>query len=224
MLLDDASGPADVTARPPTAVLVPLRAWRHEHRAEVMALARLLRGRRFGHAVLVGRGYSRFGPVLRDRADGVTVAPAGPLDMPDGCADLAVLVSVLQQRADPADQLAEVARVLRPGALAVIGAANILHGTRRRRYGRSGPAVTGSAAAIGGGQFGHHPDTLMLQLAMCGLTVERLLSVSNLRYPVLDRVLPDRVIEAAEYALQAILAPVCYGPSLFFLARRRELD
>jgi SAM-dependent methyltransferase len=224
MLLDDASGLADVTARSGAAVLVPLRAWRHEHRAEVMALGRLLRGRRFGHAVYVGRGYGRFAPVLGEVTDGVTVAPAGPLDVADACADLAVLVTVLQQRPDPADELAEISRVLRPGALAVIGAANILHGARRGRYGRSGPAVTGSPAVIGGGRVGHHPDTLMLQLAMSGLTVERLLSVSNLRHPALDRVLPERVIQAAEYALQAVLAPVYFGPSLFFLARKRELD
>jgi SAM-dependent methyltransferase len=223
MLLNDASGPADVTARPGAAVLVPLRAWRHEHHAEVMALARLLRGRRFGHAVFVGRGYGRLGPVLRELTDGVTVAPAGPLDVADACADLAVLASVLQQRPDPADELAEVARILRPGALAVIGAANILHGPRRGGYGRSAPAVTGSPAAIGGGRVGHHPDTLMLQLAMCGLTVERLLSVSNLRHPVLDRVLPERVIQAAEYALQAALAPVYFGRTVFFLARKHEL-
>jgi hypothetical protein len=48
--------------------------------------------------------------------------------------------------------------------------------------------------------------------------------VSNLRHPALDRVLPERVIQAAEYALQAVLAPVYFGPSLFFLARKRELD
>jgi SAM-dependent methyltransferase len=214
MLLDNASaadGPR--TGSGAVAPVGSLRARRHEHRAELTALARLLRGRRFGHAVYIGRGYDRFGPVLREAADGVTVAAPGPLDLADGCADLAVLVSVLQRRPDPADELAEVARVLRPGALAVIGAANVLHGA----------AVTGSAAAVAAGRYGHHPDTLMLQLAVCGLTVERLLSVSNLRHPVLDRVLPARVTQAAEYALQAALAPVYFGPSLFFLARKREL-
>jgi SAM-dependent methyltransferase len=212
MLLDNASAPVG-----------SLRARRHEHQAEIAALTRLLRGRRFGHAVYIGRGFDRFGPVLRAAAGGITIAPPGPLDLDDGCADLAVMVSVLQGRPDPADELAEVARVLRPGALAVIGAANVLHGARRARYRRSGAAVTGSPAAVGAGRIGHHPDTLMLQLAVCGLTVERLLSVSSLRHPVLDRVLPARVARAAESALQAALAPVYVGPSLFFLARKHDL-
>jgi SAM-dependent methyltransferase len=224
MLLDNASAADGLrTGSGAVAPVGSLRARRHEHRAELTALARLLRGRRFGHAVYIGRGSDRFGPVLREAADGVTIAAPGPLDLADGCADLAVLVSVLQWRPDPADELAEVARVLRPGALAVIGAANVLHGARRSRYRHSRAAVTGSAAAVAAGRYGHHPDTLMLQLAVCGLTVERLLSVSNLRHPVLDRVLPAKVTQAAEYALQAALAPVYFGPSLFFLARKREL-
>jgi SAM-dependent methyltransferase len=46
----------------------------YEHRAEVMALSRLLQGRRFGHAVDVGGGYGRLSAVLRDYADRVTLA------------------------------------------------------------------------------------------------------------------------------------------------------
>jgi ubiquinone/menaquinone biosynthesis C-methylase UbiE len=46
----------------------------YEHRAEVMALSRLLQGRRFGHAVDVGGGYGRLSVVLRRYADRVTLA------------------------------------------------------------------------------------------------------------------------------------------------------
>ena len=82
----------------------------------------------------VGGGDDRFSQVLRGCADRVTVAAPGPLDVDDASADLAVMVSALHERADPADDFAEIARVLRPGGLAVIAAASVLHGPGRARY------------------------------------------------------------------------------------------
>jgi hypothetical protein len=107
-------------------------------------------------------------------------------------------------------------------ALALIAAASVLHGPGRARYRRSGAAITGSPA-VTGGRLGHHPETLMLQLAVSGLGVERLLSCCSLRYPVLERMLPGPVIRAAEFAAQAGLAAGYFGPTLFFLARKRDL-
>jgi SAM-dependent methyltransferase len=187
--------------------------------AEAAALSRLLGGQRFGRAVYVGRGYDRVSPVLRGCADCVTVAEPGPLNVDDASADLAVMISVLQQRPDPADDFAEIARVLRPGALAVIAAASVLHGAGRGRYRRSPQAITGSPAVTGSG-LGHHPETLILQLAVCGLPVERLLSGSRLHHPVLDRVLPGPVRRAARFGDRARDYP---GPTLFFLARKHDL-
>ena len=192
--------------------------------AEAVALSRLLGGQRFGRAVYIGGGYGRVSPVLRGCADCVTVAGPGPLNVDDACADLAVMISVLQFRTDPADDFAEIARVLRPGALAVIAAASVLHGTGRGRYRRSPQAVTGSPAVTGSG-LAHHPETLMLQLAVCGLRVERLLSGSRLRHPVLDRVLPGPVRRAARFAAPAgpDRGGDHPGPTLFFMARKHDL-
>jgi SAM-dependent methyltransferase len=239
MLLDNASGLADrLDAATETAAGLgaapalgaspalgaagaarPARARRGDL-AEAAALSRLLGGERFGRAVYVGGGYGRVGPVLRGCADCVTVAEPGPLNVDDASADLAVMISVLRQQPDPADDFAEIARVLRPGGLAVIAATSVLHGAGRGRYRRSAQAITGSPAVTGGG-LGHHPETLMLQLAVCGLRVERVLSGSRLRHPVLDRVLPGPVRRAAGFA--AGPARDDAGPTLFFLARRHDL-
>jgi SAM-dependent methyltransferase len=232
MLLENASGVADrISAADAATDAVagpdgagrrqPVRA-RHEHAAEVSALSRLIGGRRFGRAVYVGGGYDRFSPVLRGCAEHVTVAAPGPLDVDDACADLAVMVSALQDRPDPADDFAEIARVLRPGAIAIISAASVLHGRGRARYRRSAAAITGSPA-VTGGRLGHHPETLMLQLAVSGLRVERLLPGGSLRHPALNRVLAAPVLRAAGFAAQAGLAAGYLGPTLFFLARKREL-
>ncbi|MGA3154126.1 MAG: methyltransferase domain-containing protein [Streptosporangiaceae bacterium] len=227
----------------------------YEHMAEVMAISRLLRGRQFGHAVDVGGGYGRLSMVLRDYADRVTLTDpsllqveraqqflrgrsgveirlmdAAHLDFDDDSVDLAVLVRVLRHLPDPAGELAEIARILRPGGCAIIEAANVLHAVTRHRYSRSSHAITESPATVrsrpgkhaGGTAFvSHHPERLMLQLAMCGLQVERMLSVSSLRR--LWRHKPGRVLRAAENALQVSLAPMYLGPSLFFLARKQDL-
>ena len=66
----------------------------------------------------------------------------------------------------------------------------------------------------------HHPVTLRRQLAACGLRVRRVLSVSNLRHPALKWLIPERLMIAAEYALQVPLAPLRFGPSLFFMASK----
>jgi SAM-dependent methyltransferase len=225
MLLDNASGVADrlddPTETAPALGAAGSAQARPGDLAEAAALSRLLGGQRFGRAVYVGSGLGRVGPVLRGCADCVTVAEPGPLNVADASADLAVMISVLQQRPDPADDFAEIARVLRPGALAVIAAASVLHGTGLRQYRRSPQAVTGSPAVTGGG-LAHHPETLMLQLAVCGLRVERLLSGSRLRHPVLDRLLGP-VKRAAGFAAPAGPARDYAGPTLFFLARKRDL-
>jgi SAM-dependent methyltransferase len=193
--------------------------------AEVRALARILPRGDLGEIVYLGSAQDRFCEVLRGRAGQVTAAEPGPLDLEDGSADLAVLVSALDRQADPADDLAEVARVLRPGALAVVAAANVLHGPGGRWYRRSRHAAAQAPAVVAGpeGRLGHHPERLMLQLAVCGLEVERMLSAAGLSHPAWDRVLPWRVTRAAEYAAQATLAALYAGPTLFFLARKHDL-
>jgi SAM-dependent methyltransferase len=218
-----APGPGAVPGPDAVGAIRPARP-RPGDLAAAAALSRLLGGKRFGRAVYVGREYGPVGPVLRACADSVTVAEPGPLDVDDASADLVVMISVLQQRPDPADDFAEIARVLRNGALAVIAAASVLHGAGRGRYRRSPQAITGSPAVTGVG-LGHHPETLMLQLAVCGLQVERLLPGSRPRHPVLDRVLPGPVRRATRFAAPA--SPDRdggdAGPTLFFLARKYDL-
>lgn len=226
----------------------------YEHRAEVMALSRLLQGRRFGHAVDVGGGYGRLSIVLRDYADRVTLADpsyrqlevaeryleahpaietrltdAAHLDFEPASVDLAVMVRVLHHLPDPSRELSEVARILRPGGHAIIEAANVKHAVNRVRYWRSGqkipatPVDVRSAAKRASGSIpfvNHHPAAIARQLAACGLQVERVLSVSNLRQPALKRLMPERLMLAAEYAMQVPLAPLSFGPSLFFMARK----
>ena len=44
---------------------------------------------------------------------------------------------------------------------------------------------------------------------------------SHLRQPALKRIMPERLMLAAEYVMQVPFAPLAFGPSLFFMTRRQ---
>lgn len=131
----------------------------YEHKAEVIAIRRLLNGRRFGHAADIGGGYGRLSVVLADFADKVTLVDsssqqlaladdfladhpdvekrlmeAGSLDFPDESLDLVAMVRVLHHLPDPTAELAEVRRILRPGGTAIVEVANVAHALNRVRH------------------------------------------------------------------------------------------
>ncbi|MGD0377186.1 MAG: class I SAM-dependent methyltransferase [Streptosporangiaceae bacterium] len=226
--------------------------WRgrgYEHQAEVMAIRRLLYGRRFGHAVDVGGGYGRLSVVLADYADKVTLAEpsrqqlelassflarhpaidcrrmtASELEFPDASTDLVTMIRVMHHLPDPAKEFAEVSRILRPGGYAIIEAANTTHAVNRVRYLLRREQIPASAVDIGSRgsipYVNHHPDTVARQLEAAGLRIRRMLSVSNLRHPLIKKALPERVMLSAERAAQERLARIRFGPSMFFLLQK----
>jgi hypothetical protein len=59
-------------------------------------------------------------------------------------------------------------------------------------------------------------------LAHAGFKLEKVLSVSNLRYPVLKKFLPKKVLLGLEKSLQQPLAKSYFGPSTVYLLRKRS--
>lgn len=221
----------------------------YEHQAEVMALRRLLHGRRFAHAVDVGGGYGRLSVVLSEFADKVTLVDpsaqqlelskgflaghpaidrrqmlAAELDFPDASVDLVTMIRVMHHLPDPGAELAEVSRILRPNGHAIIESANAGHALRRVRSGLRGKRIPVSAVGIGSRgsipYVNHHPGVVACQVTVAGLQIRRVLSVSNLRHPLIKKILPQRVMLAAEWAAQEGLAELRFGPSLFFLLQK----
>lgn len=227
---------------------------RYEHLAEVIAIRRLLDGRRFGSAVDVGGGYGRLSVVLADYADKVTLtdpssqqldlartflAPhpsiesrrmsAARLEFPDASTDLVTMIRVMHHLPDPAPALAEVARIMRPGGYSIIEAANSAHAINRVRHLLRRTPIPFTAVDIrpedarrrGAAPFvNHNPQTVASQLEAVGLQVRSLLSVSNLRHPLIKEFLPERAMLAIERAVQEPLADLSFGPSMFFLAQK----
>lgn len=138
----------------------------YEHAAEELAIKRLLRGKKFEHAIDVGGGYGRLSKFLTKFATKVTLAEpsqqqldmakiylkstpqvdqkllqAADLKMKDGSADLVLVVRVLHHLPDPTPELNEIARVLKPGGTFLLEFANDAHFLNRIRYGIRGKGV-----------------------------------------------------------------------------------
>jgi ubiquinone/menaquinone biosynthesis C-methylase UbiE len=151
---------------------------------------------------------------------------AADLAFPDGSVDLVTMIRVMHHLPDPSAELAEISRVLRPGGHAIIEVANQAHAANRLRYGLHRQRIPRQPVDLrsevrrrqGGIPFvNHHPATVIDHFGRAGLTVERVLSVSNLRSRRLKKALSPRAMLAIERAVQAPLAPIRFGPSLFFL-------
>ncbi len=226
----------------------------YEHAAEEAAIRRLLDGRRFGSAADVGGGFGRLCLLLREYADHVTLAEpsrtqleaaerilagtdiaqvqmqADHLTFDDASLDLLTMVRVMHHIPEPTTEFGEIARVLKPGATAIIEVANYGHFKNRRRFRKEGKALPTEPVSIRTvtadepdaiAFVNHNVDTVVGQLAAAGLTLERKLSVSNLRSERLKKLLPTGLLVSVEKALQERLADRDFGPSIFLELRRR---
>lgn len=227
----------------------------YEHAAEEMAIKRLLKDKHFEKAVDVGGGYGRLSKYLTAYASHVTLAEpsqqqldigkiylkdtpqvsrkllqAADLKMPDSSVDLVLVVRVLHHLPDPASELNEIARVLKPGGTFILEFANDAHFLNRVRYGVRGRRVPQNPISIQdesktkSGELpfvNHHPKTIIKMLNEAGFEVETVLSGSNLRSPRVKKVLGKNVMLGLEKVMQPMLAPIYFGPSLWLRLKKK---
>jgi len=131
----------------------------YEDAAERLALARLLLGKRFKHAVDIGGGYGRLCLFLKNYATKVTLAEpskqqldiaknylkahpdidqlltqADAIKLADKSADLITMIRVMHHLPDPSAEFKELARVLTDDGYLILEVANYAHGRNRLRY------------------------------------------------------------------------------------------
>lgn len=155
---------------------------------------------------------------------------ASDLKLKDGEVDLVLVVRVLHHLPDPAPELNEIARVLEPGGVFILEFANDAHFLNRIRYGLHGKRVPKTPVDIrseANKQKGeipfvnHHPKVILQILHDSGFELEVVLSGSNLRSPTLKKVLGKKPLLAAEKVLQPLLAPLYFGPSIWFKLKKK---
>ncbi len=154
---------------------------------------------------------------------------ADDLQFKDGEVDLVTMVRVMHHLPDPTRELAEIARILSPNGYAIIEVANYAHARNRLKYLMKGKKLPNEPTDIRSPKnrneneipfVNHNPETVIKQFAHAGLRVERSLSVSNLRSPLLKKIMPHSLMLALEKILQPALANSYFGPSIFFLVKK----
>lgn len=154
---------------------------------------------------------------------------ADDLGFADGSIDLLTMIRVMHHLPDPAPEFTEIARVLSHDGVAIVEVANYAHARNRLKHALKGkrlplkPVDIRSAANKRDDEIpfvNHNPNTVIRQLAHAGLQVEKVLSVSNLRSPGLKKRLSYGTMLAIENILQQPLAPLYFGPSIFFLVSK----
>lgn len=154
---------------------------------------------------------------------------ADDLKFKEGAVDLVTMVRVMHHLPRPEDELKEIARVLSRDGMAIIEVANYAHARNRLKHLLKGkplpmkPIDIRSAANKKKDEIpfvNHNPKTVIRQFEDAGFTVERVLSVSNLRSPGLKKIVPQKVMLAVEDVMQPALASMYFGPSIFFVLRK----
>lgn len=148
----------------------------------------------------------------------------------DGEVDLLTMIRVMHHLPKPEAELAEIARVLSPKGIAIIEMANYVHARNRLKHMLKGKELPVEPVDIRSEAnkkkdeipfVNHNPKTVIKQFEKAGLTVERVLSVSNLRSQGLKKIMPMKAMLAIEDILQPTLAKTFFGPSVFFLLKKK---
>jgi SAM-dependent methyltransferase len=156
---------------------------------------------------------------------------ADDLKFEDNSVELLTMIRVMHHLPDPSAEFQEIARVLSPEGYAIIEVANYLHMRNRLKHLAKlrklpvKPVDIRSEANKREDEIpfvNHNPATVVRQLAHAGLKVEATLSVSNLRSARLKQIVPRGLMLGAERLLQRPLAPLYFGPSIFFLVRKSD--
>lgn len=156
---------------------------------------------------------------------------ADDLKFKDGTVDLLTMIRVMHHLPDPTTEFSEISRVLSDGGYAIIEVANYAHIRNRVKHYAKLERMPVKPVDIRSEKnkreeeiafVNHNPATVVRQLQHAGLNVVSTLSVSNLRSTRLKKLVPHTVMISAEKLLQRPLAPVYFGPSIWFLVRKKS--
>lgn len=224
----------------------------YEDQSEVLAIRKLLTGQHFLRAVDIGGGFGRLTKIVKEFCDDVLLlepsakmrslakkdfkTQAGTMEktkLEDQSQDLVTSFRVLHHVPDLAPAFAEVHRILKPGGVFLFEFANSTNFKARLQSLISGqpilltPIERRSQNNIRNASISfvnHHPETVIKILKLNSLEPINILSVSNLRLPILKRIMTPKSLVTLETKLQQVLSKFYFGPSIFVLARKIDKD
>ena len=152
------------------------------------------------------------------------------LDFKPASVDLMTVIRVMHHLPDPTKEFGELHRVLSKDGIVILEVANYAHGRNRLKHILKRQKLPTEPVDIRSEQnrndeeiafVNHNPKTVIGQLDRAGFKVEKVLSVSNLRSPGLKKIVPDSAMLSVEKFLQRPLASLYFGPSVFFLLKKK---
>lgn len=155
---------------------------------------------------------------------------ADDLKFKDESLDLVTMIRVMHHLPNPVPELAEIYRVLNDDGVLILEVANYAHARNRIKHLLKGKKLPKEPVDIRSPHnrreeeiafVNHNPKTVIKQVEKIGFTVEKVLSVSNLRSPSLKKVVPKAIMLSAEKVMQPTLSRTYFGPSVFFLLRKK---
>lgn len=154
------------------------------------------------------------------------------LTIPDKSFEVALLIRVLHHIKDPTPSFKEINRILKNDGYFILEFANKIHFVskfysffkgKRKSLRDLEPVDRSSKKYIEENKIvfvNHHPQKILSDLEICGFLVTDILSVSNLRCKSLKKIVPKMILLFFENILQESLSSLCFGPSIFILARK----
>ncbi|MCL5003763.1 MAG: class I SAM-dependent methyltransferase [Patescibacteria group bacterium] len=152
---------------------------------------------------------------------------ADQIPLPNNDCDAAICVRVFHHLADPVPAVREISRVLKSGGWFILEIPNVRHFKNRlrrlipKRNLANMPSEQSQTEAEEKISFvNHDPKVIKGLLKDSGFTVRETLSVSNLRSPLLKKILPVGFLLTLESRLQKPLSYLEFGPSLYLLSQK----
>ena len=146
--------------------------------------------------------------------------------------DLITMIRVMHHLPNPASTFKEIRRILKPEGVFVLEFANSMNFKSVVRRGVKGKRTPKDPVDIKTGLttnidfespfVNHNPKTIKQALESEGFEIIRKLSVSNLRSPHIKRALSPKTLSILESSSQSMLAPIYFGPSIFYYLRKKN--
>lgn len=138
--------------------------------------------------------------------------------------DVALMVRVIHHLERPSLALHEIYRILRPGGLLVMQYANKAHVKNRiKAWLKKQPGLIDPKPvnlSEDGIFYQFHPQFIQEKLKENDFELLRQVSVSNIRIPLVYRVLPVALLVWIDRLLQPLFTRFLLGPSIFIVARK----
>jgi SAM-dependent methyltransferase len=155
-------------------------------------------------------------------------------DLPSNFYDLVIAVRVIHHLQKPNILFQKVFSSLKPGGFFILEFANknnfklLLKGifdSRAKEQFSLSRVDRRSLESIKEGAipfYNYHPNWIRRLLLKNGYQIKERLSVSNLRYPLIKKILPDLLLFKLESLFQSLFSPLFFAPSIFVLSQKPE--